>query len=433
MGAVEREVDRPEVGAALRIAERLPLEHVLAGNRYGVGDLRRQRQLVERPEQFLGLDAGRGEALLQVERVLRIRDAVQVAAEEQRLAPVQRMAAELEVVGAGADVEAAEHEGVEDLARRAFVQAVGVVAVLLADVARDVGQRRVRVRLAVAVVGGVVPAGNAQARAEALAPDDVELGQDVQPRRGQVVLVEAVGAFVADRRIADLAVTALDARGEVAAEGVVPAQRDVGVADVDLEGLGRAAERCAGRGDAGRHQAQGRFVMVVAGKSDAHGISGAVDLLVCGHGRGPARARVGGFWEAGWPPNPPLPGGNRRKRRLIQGRGPARPRSRASPAPRSRDTPAHNCRRARPAFRTGAGLSIRAALVRRFSRARGRAPGRPIHQGGRGWRAVPAPQGRVRHARQRPRRRNDLRRRRRGRGRRSDPPGWRRSAPPRRR
>ena len=104
--AVEDEVDRAEVGAALGIARRLPLEHRLRRDRQVVGHLRLHRQLVQRPEQLLGLGAGRGEALLQVERVLRIGDAVQVAAEQHRLAPVHGVAAELGLHRHVAEVDA---------------------------------------------------------------------------------------------------------------------------------------------------------------------------------------------------------------------------------------------------------------------------------------------------------------------------------------
>ena len=57
-----------------------------------------------------------------------------------------------------------------------------------------------------------------------------------------VALVEAVGAFVGERRVADLAVAAFDARAEVDAHGVVPADAQVGVAGLDLHRL-RAAGR----------------------------------------------------------------------------------------------------------------------------------------------------------------------------------------------
>ena len=50
----------------------------------------------------------------------------------------------------------------------------------------------------------VVPAGAADAQAVALLVDHVEFGQQVQALGHGVALVEAVGAFVGDRRVADL-------------------------------------------------------------------------------------------------------------------------------------------------------------------------------------------------------------------------------------
>ena len=73
----------------------------------------------------------------------------------------------------------------------------------------------IRVGPAGVAVGGVVPGRAADARAVALLVDDVELGQQVDALGDQVALVEAVGAFVGDRRVADLGVARFDARGEV--------------------------------------------------------------------------------------------------------------------------------------------------------------------------------------------------------------------------
>lgn len=84
---------------------------------------------------------GVAKPLLQVERVLRVGDAVDVAAQEQRFAPVQRVAAELDRGRRVAEVEAAEHEGVQQFAAAAAVQALHVAAVGVADVAGDPIQR----------------------------------------------------------------------------------------------------------------------------------------------------------------------------------------------------------------------------------------------------------------------------------------------------
>ena len=118
----------------------------------------------------------------------------------------------------GAGVEVGEHERVEDLARRAGVEALGVGRVIVVVVAREpaaVGQRlaqrrerpdrrqvghdqrRIAARV-VAVVGVVVPAGGADAEAEHPLVDDVELGQEIQPVLHDVALVEAVRALVGE-------------------------------------------------------------------------------------------------------------------------------------------------------------------------------------------------------------------------------------------
>src|SRR3546814_1791613 len=83
IGPIEQEVDRAQIGAPFRIAERLPLEEILARDRQAVGQLRLQRHIGERPEQLLGLGARSREALLQIDRCLCIGDAVDDAAEQQ--------------------------------------------------------------------------------------------------------------------------------------------------------------------------------------------------------------------------------------------------------------------------------------------------------------------------------------------------------------
>ena len=71
-------------------------------------------------------------------------------------------------------------------------------------------QRRVRIGLAGVAVGAVVPRRAADAHAVALLVDDVELGQQVDPLGDGVALVEAVVAFVGERRVADLRIARLD-------------------------------------------------------------------------------------------------------------------------------------------------------------------------------------------------------------------------------
>ena len=78
-----------------------------------------------------------------------------------------------------ADVDGAEHERVEQLAREAVVVALDVVAVLVVAVARDVAERQVRVRAALRAVGCVVPRRAGHAQAVAVTANQIELGQDV--------------------------------------------------------------------------------------------------------------------------------------------------------------------------------------------------------------------------------------------------------------
>src|SRR3546814_15717416 len=53
--AVEREIDRAQISATFRIAERIPLQTILAGKRHGVGQLRLRRKIIEWPKQYIGI------------------------------------------------------------------------------------------------------------------------------------------------------------------------------------------------------------------------------------------------------------------------------------------------------------------------------------------------------------------------------------------
>ena len=77
---------------------------------------------------------------------------------------------------------------------------------------------------------------------------------EVDPLGDEVALVEAVGAFVGDRGVADLRVAILDPPGEVGARRVVPADRQVRVAGVELEGLRAAGQQSQRDGDGQRRR-----------------------------------------------------------------------------------------------------------------------------------------------------------------------------------
>ena len=110
-----------QVGARLRVAvglvvEALPVEEVLRRDRQRVGHLRLDVEADARPEQFLRLGARGRQPLPDVDRVLRVRHAVDGAAEQQALAPEHGGLAELDVDRRIADVELREREDVEELA-----------------------------------------------------------------------------------------------------------------------------------------------------------------------------------------------------------------------------------------------------------------------------------------------------------------------------
>ena len=105
----------------------------------------------------------------------------------------------------------------------------------MVHVARNVDERRIGVRLAGTVVGRVPPRGGAHAKAVALLVDEVELAEEVEAVRHEVAAVEAVGAFVRDRRIADQVIAAFDPYPAGKAHGVVPADRNVRVSRIELE------------------------------------------------------------------------------------------------------------------------------------------------------------------------------------------------------
>src|SRR5574337_1171438 len=103
--------------------------------------------------------------------------------------------------------------------------------------------------------------------AHVLLVDDIQFGEHVEAVGDDVAVVEAVGALVEVYVIADLAVAAFDPRGHVVADGVVPADADILVAGVDLEGGSTAGADHHGHGHGQR----------------AHPVSGVSRLSPLGH------------------------------------------------------------------------------------------------------------------------------------------------------
>ena len=124
---VERVLDR-QVAARFRNAIGLPVVEPLPGDRQVLERLRLQRDAAARQEQLLRFASRSRKALPDVERVLRVRDAVDRAAEQQAVAPVHGVLAGLDVDRHVADVEIGEHERVEQFARDALGVALRVVA-----------------------------------------------------------------------------------------------------------------------------------------------------------------------------------------------------------------------------------------------------------------------------------------------------------------
>src|SRR5258708_3740143 len=179
------------------------------------------------------------EALLQVERILRIRHRVHGATQEEALAPERGVLAGLDAHRHVARVEVREDERVEDLARRSLRVALRIGAQRACD--RKAIAQRVRRRgvgVVEAAVRAVDPSGRAHARAEASLPHEVEFGQDVHPVGDEGVLGEVAVAVVEVGIAEDLRILVLDTNAGVVAHGVVPTHREVGIGESDLEGAG---------------------------------------------------------------------------------------------------------------------------------------------------------------------------------------------------
>src|SRR4030095_1943521 len=107
---------------------RLPVVEPLRGKREIGRRLRLQRDPATRPEQLLRFGTGRRETLPHVKRILGVRNAMDRTAEEQAVAPVNRVLASLDTDRHVADVEVSEGERVEPFTRNALGVALCVLA-----------------------------------------------------------------------------------------------------------------------------------------------------------------------------------------------------------------------------------------------------------------------------------------------------------------
>ncbi|MCY1401931.1 hypothetical protein D9M71_170580 [compost metagenome] len=257
LGAEAHQVRAAVIGAGFRQTRRVPREEVLGGNGQFRIDRVGRGNLLARDEQLLGLGARGSRQLGQVQARLAVADRVHRV--ENGLAPEHVVLAGLDVdLRFVADLGAPEREGIEDLAGRTAVVALGVIAQVrtaeariggagLADDSREVTiavDERVGAGAGV-LVGPVVPGGGADTHALVAAVDHVQFGQQVDTV-GDVGarLAEVVVAIVVVRRPQHALVGALGTHAVVVLDGVVEAHRPVGVARIDFEGLhARRAER----------------------------------------------------------------------------------------------------------------------------------------------------------------------------------------------
>ncbi|MNQ74521.1 hypothetical protein D3C85_892800 [compost metagenome] len=251
--ALAQQIGTTVIGAGLGQACSVPLEEVLGTQgQFGV-DGQGGGNLVARHEQLLGFGAGRGRRLGQVEGGLAVADRVRCA--EHGLAPEHVVLAKLEAQQRlFADFGVVEQEGIENLAGRAAVVALGVVAQMRAAKNgrgwRVTAPSRNRRKLVVAVderigigagivIGLVVPARGADAEAHAVLVDHVELGQQVDPV-GDIGagLAEVVVAVVAVGGAEHALVGALGAHAIVVLDGVIESDSPVFATGIQFEGMG---------------------------------------------------------------------------------------------------------------------------------------------------------------------------------------------------
>ncbi|MNF62326.1 hypothetical protein D3C84_440050 [compost metagenome] len=246
------------IRAGFRQTRSIPIQEVLGTHGQFRIDGERHRQLVTRYKQFFGFGTRRRGQFGQVEAGLAVADRMHRV--ENGLAPEHVVLA-----GLGAehrlftDFSAVEHEGVEDFTRRTGVVTRGIVAQVraaIADVVIDdpgqawiVGDQARTCIVAVdervgigadVLIGLVVPAGGADAKAHGVFEDHIHLGQQVDAI-GDVGpgLAEVVVAVVVVRRCQHALVGAFSANTVVVLDGVIHAYVPVRVARIDLDRMGR--------------------------------------------------------------------------------------------------------------------------------------------------------------------------------------------------
>ncbi len=176
---VQRVVDR-KVASRLGHSRRLPGIEPLACQRQFIGRLCLQRDSAAWTKQLLRLRPRGHEALLQVERILRIRHRVHRSAKEQAVTPEYRVLAGFDVDRHIARIEVREHERIEPLARRSLGIALGIRAQRTGD--RQPVDQRIRGRgvgVVQAAVGEILPRGIARAEAVLSLVDEVEFRQQI--------------------------------------------------------------------------------------------------------------------------------------------------------------------------------------------------------------------------------------------------------------
>ena len=231
LGAVSHDVYKGKVAADGRYPVLLPPELVERPDRQRRSQLDAARHLRHRPDRLLELRVRHRDQLDHVDRAHRPGDGV--ATEEQALAPQQRMAAQTHAGALVADLELAEHEGIQEFGLAAVKPSRGVGELVVRDRGlvreRPTGEARVVV---LAVVDAVIPGRAAQPHAVSLRVDRVDLGQQVDAIRNHSLAKVAV-AVIGVRIPEQGRVSTLHAPCGAVLEGVVEVDRKVSIAGVD--------------------------------------------------------------------------------------------------------------------------------------------------------------------------------------------------------
>ena len=160
--------------------------------------------------------------------------------QEQALTAVHRVLPRLHADRDVARVDVGEHEGVQDFAGRTLRVTLGVRAQHAGD--RQAVHQHVRGGIVLVVevrIGVVIPARSTHPGAVAALPHHVELRQHVEPVGHERAVAEIAIAVVEVGAGEQVGVLRLRAYAQVVANGVVPADREILIAGVDVEGARR--------------------------------------------------------------------------------------------------------------------------------------------------------------------------------------------------